>query len=157
MFGIPGVGVDRQLLGVPNNVVHGAVKYSVAGVFNFTVPDGVYSIYAQLTGGGGGNGFGGASGCSVYTGLQGGVNSNFFVVSVVPGQVIPVTIGAAGVNGSPSVAGTSGGTTSLGSLASVAGGAGGSTQLSAFALAVVQASTINGTTATTPGNAVLCW
>jgi hypothetical protein len=133
MFGIPGVGVDRQLLGTPNNVVHGVAKFNQAGTFSFTVPDGVWQLLVDLVGGGGG-GAGGSSGQPTIKGGDGGLNSLLGqLLNVIPGQTFTVTIGAGGAGGaggsSPSV-GSAGGTTSFGSVASVAGGGGGNTQTS---------------------------
>jgi hypothetical protein len=133
MFGIPGVGVDRQLLGTPNNVVHGAVKFNQAGTFSFTVPDGVWQLLVDLVGGGGG-GAGGSSSQTTIKGGDGGLNSLLGqLLNVIPGQTFIVTIGAGGAGGAGGVspaAGSAGGTTSFGSVASVAGGGGGNVQTS---------------------------
>ncbi len=90
----------------------------------FAVPNGVFLVKVRLCGGGGGGG-GGASGLGGAGGGAGGYAEG--VLSVTPGQAIPITIGAGGGPGSTGTAnGGSGGTTSFGAALSATGGAGGS-------------------------------
>lgn len=90
---------------------------------SFTVPAGVYRIRGRVWGGGGGGGGGGAGGAGSGGG-GGGYAEGWY--DVTPGQVIAVTVGAAGTAGIQSGAnGGAGGSSSLGSLLSATGGAGG--------------------------------
>lgn len=94
---------------------------------NFTVPDGVETVWVTMCGGGGS---GGAinSGSSTNTAASGG-GAGFFVeklpVNVVPGTVIPVVVGAGGLGVLVAFSfGNEGGASSFGSY-SVGGGLGG--------------------------------
>lgn len=89
---------------------------------NFTVPNGVYRIHVFVKGGGGGggNGRGNSSGAFGGGGRGGLAGMGHIFLDVLPGGVIPVTVGAGG--GSV----TSGGTTSFGAAISATGGSGGS-------------------------------
>ena len=101
--------------------------YSTAGTFSFQVPPGVYVLLVRLVGGGGGGaGAGGASTWSGGGGGSGGYCEGY--VSVTPGQIISIIVGAGG-NGSSQgngVTANSGGTTSFGPFMSATGGGGGS-------------------------------
>jgi hypothetical protein len=92
---------------------------------SFTVPAGITSVLVTLCGGGGG----GAAYFDVSSagaGGGGGAAGIKVPVSVTPGQVITVTVGAAGSGGQVSGAnGTAGGASSFGALVSAAGGGGG--------------------------------
>lgn len=103
---------------------------------NFTVPAGVTRLYVSLVGGGGG-GAASVNGAP-YTAGGGGSGGVIYrtAVSVTPGQVIPVTIGAGGAGGIgvgyagaagaySQAQGSAGGVSSFGALLSVAGGGGG--------------------------------
>ena len=88
---------------------------------NFVVPNGVTTVRAELTGGGGAGGYhismpgggGGAGGKAIG-----------IIYGLTPGQVVPVFIGAGGVpSGSPGTGGTGGDTTFAGMQAQ--GGLGG--------------------------------
>ena len=99
-------------------------QYNSAGTYNFTVPAGVYCIRVEAWGGGGAGGGATSQSRSTGGGGAGGTYTNQFV-SVTPGQVIPVTVGAGGTgvsagNGNP------GGTSSFGALVTAVGGGGGS-------------------------------
>lgn len=116
-------GASWRIVGTsPSNVVPKNVQiFNVTGTTNFVVPDGVFSVYAEVYGGGGGAGV-----QDWNTGLahgEGGGGGGFAGgwVSVTPGQVIPVTVGARGV-GSGVGSGTGGGTSSFGSFMSATGG-----------------------------------
>ena len=73
------------------NLPFGEATYTTPGVYNFTVPQGVFSISFVVVGSGGNPGFGGAS----RTGGGGGGalcwHGNYLVI---PGQIIPITVGA---------------------------------------------------------------
>lgn len=99
--------------------------YSTPGTTNFTVPAGVYKLFAQCWGGGGGGG--GTTGPANAGGGGGGGGYTQGWFDVTPGQVIAITVGAGGVAGSGAGTGTggTGGTSSAGSLCSCTGGAGG--------------------------------
>lgn len=105
----------------PRNIV----SYTTAGTTNFTVPAGVFKIFARVWAGGGGGGGNSASTNAGGGGGGGGYTEGWF--DVTPGQVIPVTVGAGGAAGAASssgVAGT-GGSSSVGALCSATGGVGG--------------------------------
>lgn len=103
---------------------------------SFTVPAGVTTVYLSAAAGGGGGG--GASGNPGTSGSAGGGGgggagqSNLRIpYAVAPGQVIAITIGAAGTSGAGStgatngVTGGTGGNTVVGSLVTLTGGTGG--------------------------------
>jgi hypothetical protein len=101
----------------------------------FTVPTGIYSLTVTLIGGGGGGGAGFGGGGGGGAGGQGGGSGGYYQaqsISVVPGQVIPVTVGTGGagrgVNAGAGFAGTS---SSVGSYTAT-GGNGGSGWLEAI-------------------------
>lgn len=112
---------------------HGCSAFGSNG--SYTVPAGVYSIEVNCVGGGGGGGGAGSyttggSGTptTVYTaGGQGGFGGcGISVLSVTPGTVYAMTIGAAGPGGLMGANGTAGGNTTFGSSLVVAtGGASG--------------------------------
>lgn len=83
---------------------------------SFTVPEGVYQIYAELVGGGGAGGA--VSGDTSGSGGGGGGYSAGYL-DVSPGETISVTVGGAGSNS------TFGGLTANGGSAGTAGGSGG--------------------------------
>lgn len=89
----------------------------------FVVPPGVWLAKIRLCGGGGGGG----SGAPNQGGAGGGAGGFAEgIVSLIPGQAIPITVGASGTGAGVSGpnAGT-GGTTSFGTLLSATGGLGG--------------------------------
>lgn len=128
--GVSILGVTGTFAGAPPT--HGTQTWTTAGSYSFTVPNGVYSISAIITGGGGGGGGEGGG----YHGGGGGAGGFGVVVNipVTPGQVIPVTVGAGGALGEPYMSGPGwwsapyggvpGGSTSVGST-TVGGGLGG--------------------------------
>ncbi|GEP09799.1 hypothetical protein [Methylobacterium gnaphalii] len=101
-------------------------SFAVSGSYTFTVPLGVYWIFCECVGAGGGGGGGAGS----ATWASGGGGSGGYAagwVSVTPGQVINLIVGAKGAggsNGNAEQAGT-GGTTSIGSFMQATGGSGG--------------------------------
>lgn len=109
-----------------SSIVGGGGGYSTQEIIDttgtFTVPDGVYTIYAVATGGGGGGG-GGQTHDSITTRGKGGSGgapgyTSASTLNVTPGEVLTVTIGAGGAGGATSATsvgndGTVGGTTSI--------------------------------------------
>lgn len=106
----------------PRNIA----TYATAGITNFTVPAGIYKIFARVWGGGGGGGGIAGVGNAGGGGGAGGYTEGWF--DVVPGQVIVITVGAKGTAGAASNSGSAGtgGTSSFGSYCSAIGGTGGS-------------------------------
>lgn len=115
----------RQRVDKEEQLYEHIVRFFPAGTYNWVVPAGCFSVEVFLVGGGGGGGriVGGGSGYTKayrgtgYTGsgwqtdADGGRDGN--AISVTPGQVIPITVGAGG-NGctrtsSAFVAGVNGG------------------------------------------------
>lgn len=97
----------------------------------FTVPAGVTSVYVQVIGGGGG-GSGGvgsrdtASVISNYNGEGGGKSTPCIrILSLSPGEIIPVSVGAGGAGGLASMNGTDGGDSSFCDVISLGGKGGG--------------------------------
>jgi len=72
--------------------------YTGAGSHPFTVPGGVTEITVAIAGGGGGGG-NGNTGSDESTKSMGGDSGNIqtFVMNVVPGAIIPITLGAGGL------------------------------------------------------------
>jgi hypothetical protein len=90
---------------------------------SFTVPAGVTSVLLEMWGGGG------AAGMPNITGIGGSGGGGSYlraVVAVIPGQVIPVSIGQGGT-ATCGVDGGAGGNTTFGALATAGGGQGGTT------------------------------
>ena len=90
------------------------------GTVTTTVPDNVYAIYVWCIGAGGG----GAACNSTYTGGGGGAGgfAATRIDNLVPGQIISVTVGAGGLQGTAGSDGHDGGTSSVGSWVSCTGG-----------------------------------
>ncbi|WP_431281671.1 hypothetical protein ACQW02_20000 [Humitalea sp. 24SJ18S-53] len=113
-----GVSAWRLLGG--QAALNGMAVYVANG--SFTVPAGVRRIRGRGWGAGGG----GAGNINTSSGVSGGGGGGYAegYFDVVPGQVLAVTIGVAGVGGTNVVSGngTVGGTTSLGALLSATGG-----------------------------------
>lgn len=104
-------------------VPSGSQLYDVPGVYDFTVPAGVYSLSgAGISGGGGG---GGANGAEPRPGGAGGALGWFNNLPVTPGQVLRLVVGAGGAGGGLAQDGSNGGTTSIGTVLSLTGGEGG--------------------------------
>lgn len=104
------------------------VTFTSPGTSNWTVPNGIYKVFAEVIGAGGGGG-GGSASSSGFGGSGGGAGGSASRwCDVTPGQVIAVTVGAGGVAGiSPSTGAGAGGTSSFGSYCSATGGQGGVT------------------------------
>ena len=89
---------------------------------NFRVPQGVYTIGIACFGAGGG----GASGRYIRAVGGAGGGFAFGILKVQPGQLLPtITIGTGGTGGVNDQNGTTGGTTSVGTLLTATGGGGG--------------------------------
>ncbi|MFJ2713402.1 hypothetical protein ACIOZM_21350 [Pseudomonas sp. NPDC087346] len=115
--------------------VKGFAKFTVNG--SFTVPTGVTQIWLSgcAGGGGGGSGSGGTNSSRGSGGGSGGAGQSIQKepYAVTPGQVIPITIGAAGSGGvgvgtqnAVGNVGTNGGNTVVGTLVTLTAGGGGS-------------------------------
>ncbi|MGC0153077.1 hypothetical protein ACPRNU_11500 [Chromobacterium vaccinii] len=113
----------------------GMQKFVSTSSTSFTVPNGIATIYISACGGGGG----GSSACGygtswAFSGGGGGAGQSIIrePYSVVPGQVISISVGADGVGGggaAPGGAGgpgRTGGATVIGKLITLVGGDGGS-------------------------------
>jgi hypothetical protein len=99
--------------------------FAVPGVFSWTVPEGVYRVFAKVIGAGGGG-----RNSSVFGGGGGGGGVAEGVVNVTPGQVISITVGAGGAGAwfdvTNGVGGT-GGSSAFGPYMSATGGSSGQT------------------------------
>lgn len=100
-----------------SGVYRGRAIFASPGTSNFTVPDGVYRVVAEVWGAGGG-GSGGSGG----SGAGGGYARKS--IEVGPGQVISVTVGAGGAGAVNPTASGAGGSSSFGAYCSATGGAG---------------------------------
>lgn len=101
------------------------LAFGTPGVFQWTVPDGVYKLYSTVTGGGGGG-----RNSSLYGGGGGGGGVAEGLVNVTPGQVISITVGQGGLGAVYSVSdgvGGTGGSSALGEYMSATGGSSGNT------------------------------
>jgi len=109
-----------------NNNIFPFFTFNSSG--NFTVPAGVTHIDIAVSGAGGGGGHGTKVNNSHGGGAGGGGGGRVITATThAVSGVIPITIGAAGVKSSTTVAATSGGTTSFGADFSAAGGGRGGT------------------------------
>lgn len=106
-----------QYLGLQNVSRSRITSYTTAGTYSFTVPDAVYRIHCRVVGGGGAGGS-----ASAKSGGGGGGYAEG-VITVTPGQVISITVGALGNGGTSGNVGTSGGASSVGGFMSASGGA----------------------------------
>ncbi|WP_155953895.1 phage tail protein [Pseudomonas sp. URIL14HWK12:I7] len=100
------------------------ILFKTAGVYQWTVPANVWKVFVEVRGGGGSGAFG-----ALETGAGGGGAGGFStrLVSVTPGSVITVTVGAGGAYvTTANTVGNPGGTSSFGSHCSATGGSGGS-------------------------------
>lgn len=113
---------------VEGGVGSGLTVFTTSG--NFTVP--ASTLIVELVGGGGGGGR--SSTTTPACGGGGGGYARKIITGLTPGNVIAVTIGAAGAKGASSnTDGAAGGTTSFGAHASATGGAGGGAEVDAAA------------------------
>ncbi len=127
-----------------NNTYFRYQYWGVPGTYSFTIPQGVFTIWLSMRGGGGGGGGGGTgySG-SEYGTINGGTggrggNAQMVVkqeISVIPGHIIVVKVGVGGlaglgtgappIGGGSGTSGTGGESSSFGPYLAVSGGGGG--------------------------------
>jgi hypothetical protein len=90
---------------------------------SWTVPSNVTRVYAQVIGGGGGGGCHSANGAYASQGGGGGYSAGW--LTVTPGGTVSIGVGAGG-NGSASTgaSGSTGGTTTFGTISATGGGGG---------------------------------
>lgn len=111
------------------------------GSYNLDVPANVYKMIVKIwgaSGGGGGGGDGGGNDCGELPGMPGGGGGGGgyceAIVTVTPGETIPITVGGKGVGGERAIHGThdngnngtAGGNCSFGGYITVTGGGYGS-------------------------------
>ena len=120
-------GTHLQVNGLTTNTLPSSNIVSFYSSSTFTVPAGVYALKKVRVWGAGGGG-GGSTGSNSSSGGGGGGYAEAYGVSVVPGQVITVTVGAGGAGGAGATYGSSGGTSTFASTMAVSatGGGGGS-------------------------------
>lgn len=131
-------GTNFQIVGLSTILTPGRniTSWSVAGTYTFTVPAGVYKIYATCVGAGAGSGGAGTNTTGgpypAGGGGAGGTASGW--INVTPGQMITIIVGAGGQGGAAAASGASGayglpgangGTSSVGAFMSATGGIGG--------------------------------
>lgn len=88
----------------------------------WAVPQGVVRARVRVVGGGGG----GAGSTAAQAGGGGGAGGYAEgIVSLVPGQTVPVAVGVGGAGGAAGASGVAGGTSSFGTMISATGGLGG--------------------------------
>lgn len=105
-------------------IPQGSQLYNSPGTYNFVVPAGVF--YLSGVGVSGGGGGAGAMGSNPYPSGGGGGSLGWFNNrAVVPGDVVPIVVGAGGGGGGVGQAGGNGGATSIGTILSLTGGQGG--------------------------------
>ena len=91
---------------------------------NWTCPTGITKVLVTVIGGGGGGG-GGRNINPISSGSSGGTGGyGTGVVTVTPGTVYTVTVGAGGTGGGFSTSGTAGGTSTFGTISATGGAAG---------------------------------
>ena len=112
------------------------VVYGTPGSYSWTVPDGVYRIYAEVWAGGGGGG-GASSGNQASGANGGGYSAGWRTVS--PGDVIPIVVGVGGTGGTTGNNGTSGGSSSVGTASPISATGGGGGQANGVASATTGA------------------
>lgn len=104
----------------------GQQAFTTPGTTNWTVPAGVYAVFAEAWGGGGGSASRqGTNNCFAGGGGGGGeYRSGLF--SVTPGQVLAIQVGAGGTaGGAYPASGGAGGSSGISGLVTASGGAGG--------------------------------
>ncbi|MBQ4347291.1 MAG: hypothetical protein IJC39_02450, partial [Firmicutes bacterium] len=111
----------------PLNLLFGnKITYDKAGTYSFKVPAGVTEIWVDAAGGGSGGSAGITTSSSSDLAGAGGGGGECVLgkkLSVSPGQVLTITVGAGGAGGKGSGGLSSGGgATSVGGLLSLAGG-----------------------------------
>ncbi|MQG93418.1 hypothetical protein F6X59_12005 [Pseudomonas sp. MN1F] len=102
------------------------VRFGTAGVYQWTVPDGVHKVEVEVRGGGASGAFGGRDSPVIGPGGGGGGGISKRLCAVTPGSVIAITVGAGGtaVVGE-NESGVGGGSSSFGAFCSATGGTAG--------------------------------
>ncbi|AFM42950.1 hypothetical protein Desaci_4087 [Desulfosporosinus acidiphilus SJ4] len=78
---------------------HGSQSWTTPGTYYWTVPDGVNSLTAAITGAGGGSSGGATTGSQVAYGGGGGSGGTYIgPVPVTPGQIIVIVVGTGGIS-----------------------------------------------------------
>jgi hypothetical protein len=120
MASVNGIGLGYRLVQT--------IKVTVSTTFTKSSYPNLRAARIRSVGGGGGGGGGAATSSTQHTqgggGGGGGYAEKWLLDADIPGTAITLTIGAAGV-GSSGANGSSGGTTSFGTLCQASGGAGG--------------------------------
>lgn len=111
-----------QVAGLTQNPIQNITTFATPGNFNWRVPSTVTLVYVEAWGGGGGasGGSAGAGGA----GGGGGYAAGFF--SVIPGSLIPLTVGDGGSSSSGVSPANDGGTSTFSSVCQASGGQGAS-------------------------------
>lgn len=99
------------------------VSQKVAGTYSFTVPAGVFWIYATCVGAGGGGAGGNSTAATAGAGGGAGGTAAGWI-AVTPGQVITYVVGAGGAGAGYQGNGGNGGSSSVGAFMSASGGGG---------------------------------
>ncbi len=109
------------------------VRFKTAGVYQWTVPDGVHKVEVEVRGGGGSGAFGAFDATVTGPGGGGGGGISKRLCAVTPGSVITITVGAGGtaVSGEGE-SGVAGGSSSFGTFCSATGGAAGGMNVGAL-------------------------
>jgi hypothetical protein len=77
----------------------GANSYTTAGTYSFTVPSGITSISVVAVGGGGGGSSSTTSASGISGGGGGGGALHHHTISVTPGEILTIGVGAGGLGG----------------------------------------------------------
>ena len=93
-------GIMQALLGGETKAPAGSNTYTTPGITSFTGPFGVRSLTVSVYGAGGGGGSGWFCG-DAWTGGTGGTGGYLEnqTLTVTPGEILSVTVGAAGADG----------------------------------------------------------
>ena len=122
--GVKIFGLTGTFVGAPPT--HGSQTWTTPGTYYWTVPSGVSGVLGIATGGGGAGGYS-SYGYSTYwlgCGGGGGGGTNINMITVTPGQVLTINVGAGGAALASLGVGGAGGVSSIDSLS--AGGGNGS-------------------------------
>lgn len=102
------------------------VRFRTAGVYQWSVPDGVHKVEVEVRGGGGSGAFGAVDSTVIGPGGGGGGGISKRLCVVTPGSVITITVGAGGTAvAGEGESGVPGGSSSFGAFCSATGGTAG--------------------------------